>query len=105
MNSRDPDRFINELDNLVIERFVSRLERRMHDDVFTRLLDKYPFLTIQWICMSSRSCFRNTARSWMLRGLMPNQKSVRRVILDLLPKRMPHYLSTSVYFPDRMVKS
>jgi ubiquinone/menaquinone biosynthesis C-methylase UbiE len=37
----DPHRFINELDEAIIERLISRLESRAQDKVFTRLLDNY----------------------------------------------------------------
>lgn len=37
----DPHRFINELDDEIVDRLISRLESRARDEVFTRLLDKY----------------------------------------------------------------
>ena len=41
MASRDPHRFVNELDETAIERLIDRLESRAKDIVFTRLFDKY----------------------------------------------------------------
>jgi len=41
MIARDPHRFINELDEEIINRLISRLESRAKDEVFTRLLDNY----------------------------------------------------------------
>jgi len=39
--ARDPHRFINELDDAMIERLVARLESRGKDQVFTRLFERY----------------------------------------------------------------
>lgn len=41
MGTRDPHRFSNELDDVMIGRLVDRLESRGKDAVFTRLFDKY----------------------------------------------------------------
>ncbi len=41
MAARDPHRFVNELDNAVIERLIARLESRAQDAVFARLLERY----------------------------------------------------------------
>ncbi|MCU7877433.1 MAG: methyltransferase domain-containing protein [Candidatus Thiodiazotropha sp. (ex Lucinoma borealis)] len=41
MVARDPHRFVNELDEVAIERLISRLESRAKDKVFTSLFDKY----------------------------------------------------------------
>ncbi len=40
-SARDPHRFINELDDAMIERLVARLESRGKDRVFTRLFERY----------------------------------------------------------------
>lgn len=39
--SRDPHRFVNDLDEPALERLAARLESRAQDSVFARLLDKY----------------------------------------------------------------
>ncbi|MCB1526556.1 MAG: methyltransferase domain-containing protein [Hyphomicrobiaceae bacterium] len=39
--SRDPHRYVNELDEAAIERLISRLEARAKDRVFTTLFDNY----------------------------------------------------------------
>ncbi|MCU7892483.1 MAG: methyltransferase domain-containing protein [Candidatus Thiodiazotropha sp. (ex Ustalcina ferruginea)] len=41
MIARDPHRFVNELDEVAIERLISRLESRAKDKVFTGLVEKY----------------------------------------------------------------
>jgi len=41
MSARDPHRFVNELDETLIESLINRLESRAQDRVFTRLLDNY----------------------------------------------------------------
>lgn len=41
MVTRDPHRFVNELDEAAVERLIARLESRAKDKVFTRLFDKY----------------------------------------------------------------
>lgn len=41
MSTRDPHRFVNELDESAIERLVARLESRAKDTVFTKLFDRY----------------------------------------------------------------
>lgn len=41
MSARDPHRFVNELDDVMIERLIARLESRAKDVVFSRLFDKY----------------------------------------------------------------
>lgn len=41
MATRDPHRFINELDEEALERLVARLEGRAKDAVFARLFEKY----------------------------------------------------------------
>ncbi|MCU7934167.1 MAG: methyltransferase domain-containing protein [Candidatus Thiodiazotropha sp. (ex Dulcina madagascariensis)] len=41
MVTRDPHRFVNELDEAAVERLIARLESRAKDAVFTRLFDKY----------------------------------------------------------------
>ena len=41
MASRDPHRFVNELDEASLQRLISRLESRAQDAVFTQLFDKY----------------------------------------------------------------
>lgn len=41
MVSRDPHRFVNELDKVAVDRLIARLESRAKDAVFTRLFDKY----------------------------------------------------------------
>lgn len=39
--ARDPHRFVNELDDSMIERLIARLESRGKDAVFTRLFERY----------------------------------------------------------------
>ncbi len=39
--ARDPHRFVNELDDAMIERLIARLESRGKDEVFTRLFARY----------------------------------------------------------------
>ncbi len=47
MATRDPHRFINELDQTAVERLIVRLESRAKDAVFANLFDKYaPKLTL-----------------------------------------------------------
>lgn len=41
MATRDPHRFVNELDDVSVMQLVSRLERRAQDAVFSRLAEKY----------------------------------------------------------------
>ena len=41
MVARDPHRFVNELDQVAIDRLIARLEGRAKNAVFTRLFDKY----------------------------------------------------------------
>ncbi|MDP1644471.1 MAG: methyltransferase domain-containing protein [Thiobacillus sp.] len=41
MATRDPHRFVNELDEAALERLIARLESRAQDAVFARLFDKY----------------------------------------------------------------
>jgi hypothetical protein len=41
MVTRDPHRFVNELDKAALERLIARLESRAQDAVFARLFDKY----------------------------------------------------------------
>jgi len=41
VGARDPHRFVNELEDVMIERLIARLESRAKDVVFTRLFDKY----------------------------------------------------------------
>ncbi len=41
MATRDPHRFVNELDEGTLERLIARLESRCQDTVFRRLFDKY----------------------------------------------------------------
>lgn len=41
MSTRDPHRFINELDESIIESLINRLESRAKDKVFVQLLDNY----------------------------------------------------------------
>jgi SAM-dependent methyltransferase len=39
--ARDPHRFVNELDEIAVNRLIDRLESRARDTVFTSLVDKY----------------------------------------------------------------
>lgn len=39
--ARDPHRFVNQLDDAMLERLVARLESRGKDQVFTRLFERY----------------------------------------------------------------
>ena len=41
MATRDPHRFVNELDKAALERLIARLESRAQDAIFARLFDKY----------------------------------------------------------------
>lgn len=41
MATKDPHRFVNELDDAAVSRLIARLESRAKDTVFTRLFDKY----------------------------------------------------------------
>src|SRR3990172_5643704 len=41
MPARDPHRFVNELDDVTVQRLIDRLESRAKDEVFTRLFEKY----------------------------------------------------------------